>query len=261
MSSLADTQRLVRHAVVDSQFDAVAPLLIGGANPTRRLAIHRRHYHASLIETLRQRFPATAWLVGDRAVTAAAEVFVAAQPPRVFCMAEFGADFPAYLASRPGLESVPYLEAFACLEWEVGRVSVAVSDRPVGMDWLTTQPPDDIGRMTLTLQPGAAWIHARSNVDDLMHVHLAGNPPDRFTLIDGDRWIEVRGARGDVSLRALPAGAWHFRRALAARCSIEEAASAALDADGTFEPGSALVHLIADGLVTGRRHHVADSSS
>lgn len=261
MSSLAEWQRRVRAAVVDSEFDAAAPMLVGGTEPTRRLAIHRRHYHASLVDTLRQRFPATAWLVGDRIVTAAAGDFVVAHPPRVICMAEFGTDFPSYLAARPGLETMPYVEAFARLEWEVGRVAVAVSARAVGLEWLSAQPADDLGALRLTLQPGAAWLRTHWNVDELLQHYLAESAPDRFTLVDADRWIEVRGARGDVSLRALSPGAWQFRRTLAARHSIEEAASAALDADGTFDPGSALVHMIADGLVTGHRQSLPDSSS
>lgn len=253
MPSLSETQARVRAALVTSAFEPAAPLLVGGAMPSRRLALHHRHYHASLRDTLRSRFPATAWLIGDGAVSAAAAAFVVEHPPRVFCMAEFGDGFPAYLAVQPGLAAVPYLEAFARLEWEVGRVSVAVSDPALDLTWLQAQDPGTIGTMTLTLQPGLAWLRSSWSVGALMQLYLAGDHPDAFTMHAADTWTEVYGARGTVDVRALSTGVWHFRRALAEGDTIEVAAGAALDADPSCDPGGALVHLIVDGLVTGAR--------
>lgn len=248
MPSLADAQAAVRAGVVNADTTAARPLLIGGADPTRRLAIHRRHYQASLIETLCGRFPATAWLIGDAAVIDAARDFVAARPPRVLCMAEFGALFPAWLGARAPLAHVPYLEKFARLEWEFGRVSVEVARPSLPVQRLQAQDPDTIGAQTLALQPGTAWVAAAHNVDDLMHAFLSESAPERFTLDDSPRWIEVRGSRGDVTIRSIPQGDWCFRRALATGHSIEDAAGAALDADGTFDPGAALLQLLSEGL-------------
>lgn len=253
MPSLSETQARVRDAVVAGARAGVSSLLVGGGDPGARLEIHRRHYHASLIDTLRTRFPATAWLVGDAAVVRAAEAFVVDHPPRVFCMAEFGEAFPAYLAQRPWLNALPCLGAFAQLEWEMGRVSLAISQPPLDVAWLQGQDPDTLGASGLRLQPGLAWCHAAWAVHALMQVYLAGDPPSAFTLAEGDTWVEVHGRRGELTLTALARGAWHFRRALAAGQSIEAAAVVALDADPQFEPGGALVHLFVDGLVTGRR--------
>lgn len=253
MPSLSETQAAVRAAVVESHTDAAAPLLVGGGSPLRRLAIHRRHYHASLIDTLRGRFPATAWLIGDDAIVAAASQYVIAHPPRVFCMAEFGEAFPEWLSQRDGLANLPYLKAFASLEWEVGRVSVAVTQSLLDLAWLQTQSAGALAGTGLVLQTGAAWLAADHNVDDLMRVFLSGSAPDEFTLVHAPHWIEVRGGRGDIHLRRLPAGEWHMRRALAGGASIERAAAAALDADPACDPGGALVHLIADGLVVAPR--------
>ncbi len=248
MPSLSETQAAVRTAVVTSDLASAGSLLIGGAEPTRRLEIHRRHYHASLIETLHGRFPGVAWLIGDEAVIGAAAEFVASAPPTVLCMAEFGGLFPAWLGSRPTLSHIPYLAEFAALEWEVGRVSVAISHPSLDVSWLKTQDPATLGEQRLRLQPGAAWITARHNVDELVRAFLAGTAPAQFTLVRSDRWIEVRGTRGDVDVRAIPAGDWHFRHALARGGSIEDAAGVALDADRSWDPGVALVHLLSEGL-------------
>lgn len=253
MPSLSETQAKVREAVVASNYLTVAPLLTGGAGPIRRLAIHRRHYHASLVEVLRGRFPAASWLVGGEAVTTAAAAFVIEHPPRVFCMAEFGEAFPAFLAARPGLAHLGYLEDFACLEWEVGRVSVAVDGGSLGVEWLHAVDPHVLGQCGLALQPGVAYVQSNWGVDELMRLYLADNAPGTFAMRDQQTWIEIRGARGTVAVNSLEAGEWQFRRGLASGLSVEEAAGAALDADSVFDAGRALVQLLAAGLVTSPR--------
>ena len=74
MPSLADMQLRIRHAVVDGDTATIAPLLIGGRAPERRLAIHQRHYRSSLVAAVRTKFPATAWLLGMPFLDEAASV-------------------------------------------------------------------------------------------------------------------------------------------------------------------------------------------
>lgn len=259
--SLSDTQARVRDAVVASACEAVRPLLTGGHDPAKRLAIHRRHYHASLVEALRGRFPATGWLIGDVALTAAAAGHTVDHPPSVFCMAEFGRTFPAFVASRPGLSALSYLEAFATLEWEVGRVSVDVTHPSVEPAWLQGQDPGSIGGLALALQPGLAYVSTATSVDDLLGVFLTGTEPAQCTLVDGPHWLEVRGARGDFSISRLAAGDWCFRRALTWGHTLEAAAGVALDADPQFDPGAALIQLFVGRLVIGPRHPSLESQT
>jgi hypothetical protein len=253
MPSLAETQARVRQAVVASAFVPVAPLLTGGAQPTARLAIHRRHYHASLVDVLRGRFPAAAWLVGDGAVTTAAEAFVVTHPPRVFCMAEFGRGFPAFLASRPGLTHIGYLEDFAVLEWHLGSVSVAVSSAAVDLSWLQSCDPDALSGLRVVFQPGVAYLRLRWSVDELMALYLADQVPGAFSLREEERCLEVRGARGDIRFTPLTAPEFAFRQALASGLHVTAASELALDRDPGADPGALLVQLIASGLVAGPR--------
>lgn len=253
MPTLADTQARVRAALVTSTFGPVTPLLVGGAQPASRLAIHRRHYHASLVDVLRGRFPAAAWLVGDTAVTTAAETFVIAHPPRVFCMAEFGEGFPAFLAGRPGLTHIGYLEDFATLEWHVGRVAVAVATVAADLAWLQACDADALPALRVTFQPGVTYLRTRWSVDELMALYLADQVPGAFTLREEDRWIEIRGARGDISLASLTAADFVFRQALAGGLDVGSAAGLALDRDPSVDPGTLFVQLIASGLVTSGR--------
>ena len=89
MPTLAEIQAGIRDAVVDADNLAVVGLLVGGARPERRLAVHQRHYATSLTRALVERFPATVWLVGSDLVTHAAQSFISEHPPTRPCIAEY----------------------------------------------------------------------------------------------------------------------------------------------------------------------------
>src|ERR1700676_941866 len=122
MLTLAETQAGIRDAVVAGNAADVALVLVGGAPREHRLAIHQRHYRASLTRALVERFPATVWLVGSELVAHAATVFISKHPPSRPCVAEYGDGFPRYLGADPAAGSVPYLAQFAELEWHLGRL-------------------------------------------------------------------------------------------------------------------------------------------
>ena len=179
MPTLAEIQSFFRDAVVAGNTQRVLPLLNGGCDPGKRLAIHQRNYHASLVDALTVKFPATAWLVGSPFLIQAAEHFVREHPPEAPCIAEYGAAFPEFLTHCPGAGRLPYLREFAQLEWFVGQISIAVDGSPSGL----------------------YYLHASWPVDELLQLYLTDSVPDRFELSPTDVWIEVRGARGEFQLK------------------------------------------------------------
>jgi hypothetical protein len=251
--SLREVQAGVRRAVVSGDPAGVAPLLVGGRDARRRLAVHSRHYHASLVQVVVDRYPATVWLVGVGLVTDAARTFVVAHPPTRPCLAEYGAGFPAFLSERPGAAALPYLRDFSELEWGVGAVAVEIDHRAAAMDLLAAMAPDTVADACLSLQPGARYISTSWSVDELMTLYLTESEPDRFVVTPGDIGLEVRGARGDVRISRLSRGDFAFRSALANGSPLGDAAERALAADDAFDPGRALVAAVAGGLVTGAR--------
>src|SRR5262245_12718254 len=138
MPSLAETQLRIRRAVVDGDTAGSAPLLIGGRDPRRRLAIHQRHYRSSLVTAIRTKFPATAWLLGMSFLDEAAKQFVRQQPPAAPCIAEYGEEFPRFLSTYLGGARVPYLCSFAELEWHLGQVAIAVDRPALALDVFST---------------------------------------------------------------------------------------------------------------------------
>ncbi len=175
MLTLADIQAGIRDALVDGNGAAVAPVLLGGSRPAQRLAIHQRHYVASLT-----RAPATVWLVGSELVTHVATSFIREHPPSRPCVAEYGDEFPRYLGAHPAAESLPYLAQFAELEWHLGRLALATEEsasvQHVYLDWA---------------------------LDELIDLYLTDTAPDEYALRQEDVWLEIRGLRGELQMNRL----------------------------------------------------------
>jgi hypothetical protein len=250
MLSLADTERRVRDALVDGDASGLVGLLVGGHDPSKRLAIHQRHYEISLTAAVVTKFPATSWLAGASFLTEAARDFVHALPPTAPCIAEYAAEFPTFVATRPGVERMPYLQDFAALEWAIGVVSIAIDEPTIGTHVLASADPALLPDFVLTVQPGVRYVEAAWPVDDLMRVYLSSRPPDTYEFEPAHTCLEIRGARGAFDIRRLDVGDFVFRREVMRGHSIGEAAQRTLDDVETWDPGACLSGIIAEGLVT-----------
>jgi hypothetical protein len=180
MLTLVDVQAGIREAVVNGSDAAVVPVLLGGTRPEHRLAIHRRHYAASLTRALLERFPATVWLVGSEFVTHAATAFIREHPPSRPCIAEYGDEFPRYLGVHPAAASLPYVAQFAELEWHLGRLALATEE-----------------------SANVQYMHLDWALDELIGFYLTDAAPDEYALRREDVWLEIRGLRGELQLNRL----------------------------------------------------------
>ncbi len=246
MASLADAQRLLRRAVIAGDASEAIPLLAGGRTAEKRLTIHHRHYETSLVTALLGKFPATAWLIGTRYLTEAAQLFVRDHPPQALCISEYGEQFPLFLATSPAADRVPYVRDFAELEWHVGQVSIAVDRQALSLEEFSTVDTVKLTEAALTLQAGVRYLQAPWPIDALMKLYLAETAPDQLTFEPEDVCIEVRGARGEVQINRLDPGEFGFRKALRDGLLVGDAANCAL---AGFDPGQAFVRLVAAGLV------------
>jgi hypothetical protein len=192
MLTLADIQTGIRDALVNGNSAAVAPALVGGAHPERRLAIHQRHYVASLTRALVERFPATVWLVGSDLVTHAATSFIREHPPSRPCVAEYGDGFPQWIGAHPAAGSLPYLTQFAELEWHLGRLALA-TEHSVNVH----------------------YVHLDWALDELIGLYLTDTAPEEYALRHEDVWLEIRGLRGALQMNRL--GGEEFARRVAAQ--------------------------------------------
>jgi len=246
---LAEVQSHFRNALIDCEVDQIAPILVGGREPEKRLTIHQRNYETSLVDALLVKFPATGWLIGTPFLTEAARRFAHEHPPQAPCIAEYGAAFPGFLSKHTGAERLLYLRDFADLEWRVGQVAIAVDRLPISGDAFSNIAPEMVQDKQLTLQPGLRYLKTSWPVDELIKLYLTETAPNQLELAPADVWIEVRGARGVFQLNRLDTGDFSFRKFASEGRSIGEAAELARDVDETFDPGQALAALLADGVV------------
>src|SRR5262249_57917802 len=234
----------LRGAVVDDKIAAIAPLLVGGRDAAQRVAIHARHYRASLTAAIRSKFPATAWLIGTPVLDTAAQEFVRKHSPAGPCIAEYGEQFPVFLSRHVGAARVPYLHSFAELDWHLGQVAIAIERPATARDAFSTLAIDTLMDTSLALQGGLRYLHASWPVDELMKLYLADTAPGEFHLAPEDVWLEVRGARGEFHFsRLVPAGVG-LRKAIRQGHSNTTAADRRLEADTSFDVGRALTALI-----------------
>jgi hypothetical protein len=247
---LADIQLFFRNAVVSGEVARVMALLPGGHRSEKGLGIHRRNYEMSLVTALLTKFPATVWLAGTAFVTEAATDFIRNHPPHAPCIAEYGEEFPQFMAGLPGADGMPYLREFAELERQVGQVSVEIEERCLALADLAGVGTDRLPDITLRLQPGVRYRGASWPIDDLLKLYLSESAPDHYRFEPCDVWLEVRGTRGEFQINRLESAEFIFRKSIAEGRSIGSAAESALEANPSFDPGIALVRLIESGMVT-----------
>lgn len=260
MPSLAEFQRRMRDAVVLGDVTAMAALLCAGdRDAAKRADIHRRHYHTSLVTAVMGRFPATAWLIGSPALEAAAVGFVRAHPPTVPCIAEYGERFPTWLAGYVDVPRVPYGEAFAALDWQLGRLAVSVDAPAMDPSRIASLAPDDLAAAVLTLQPGTYYAKAEWSIDILMQTFLREPGGEHSTVVSQPVWLEARGSRGVVSIGRLSEAEWEFRSAIQQARPIGVAAERAWQFDSRFDPGVALANMFTATLVAAQSLKGRDS--
>lgn len=249
---LAETQAAIRDAVVSGDAGPAMPALIGGQTPSARLGIHQRHYRASLVGTLRTRFPALTWLVGERSFEEAAERFVRVCPPTVPCLAEYGAGFPSFVTGVLGEPPDSYITPFGVLEWHVGLASIAI-DLPVDLSGLDTLADEGVLNLTTTLQPGLFYLRADWPVHELFECFITDSAPASYAMTPARTWLEVRGARGAFRIQALDRPSWSFRRALHQGVTLDASYVAAAEQDDAFDVAAAFAAMTAAGLIVGLR--------
>jgi hypothetical protein len=249
-TELAVTQRALRRAIVECDDTYIVDKLVGGRDPRTRLAIHRRNYETSLVNALFTKFPATHWLIGSASLAESARRFIQWQPPRAPCIAEYGEDFPAFLATMPIAERVPSMRWLAELEWHVGKVAIAIEFPALALADLADHDPETLLAARLTMQPGARYLQTPWPVDRLLELYVTESAPEQFQLVPANLCLQIHGARGAYQIRHLDPAEFAFRTSLQDGRTIEEAADAALATDAAFDPGQGVASLMAESLVT-----------
>src|SRR5712692_4376702 len=124
-----------------------------GLLPTARLQIYRHHVLTSLTDVLQATFPVICRLVDERFFRYAADAYIRQYPPAAPCLFEYGAHFPAFLATFPSCRDLVYLADVARLEWALNVAFHAEACAPIDTDALRDMAANDVAQLTFQYDP------------------------------------------------------------------------------------------------------------
>ncbi|MCC7049886.1 MAG: putative DNA-binding domain-containing protein [Alphaproteobacteria bacterium] len=246
MPSLRDIQRDFSRALLGGSEDGiVATVLRDRLEPAQRVQIYRNHTRITLREALAATFPAVERLVGPGWFATACRHFVEIAPPRSPVLAEYGAEFAAFLETAPNAPA--YLADVARLEWALSQACRAPDAAALAAAELAAMAPEAYGGLRLAPLPATALLGSPYPILSIWRANRPGAPDDAVVdLAQGGQTVLVwRGVDGDVACRALADAEGAFVGALVAGRTLGEAAEAALSVDRGFDLPGALAALLA----------------
>jgi hypothetical protein len=126
-----------------------------------RLDVYAGMYLARQVDALREEFPATAVVLGDRAFFEAARAYVAVHPSESPDLGQLGRRLAAFLGARPELSRRADVADLAALEWARSEVFFEAEAPPVGPEALAAIAPEALGEARLRLSPALRLLRFR----------------------------------------------------------------------------------------------------
>lgn len=184
-------------AVATSSTDAAVDVAVAALLPSPSLSaeacfgIYHRQYWLRLLDSLREDYPATVWLLGDAAAAGLFEAFLAAHPPRDRTLRTLGAALPAFVAAARAPAHVVELIA---LEAAWLHAFAAGAGVPVAAS--------ELARARLDLAPHLTLLTATTPSDRLWRAARDGQRrPRRRDLAPARRPRHLLVVRGDDGRR------------------------------------------------------------
>ena len=227
---------------------APVPPLFAPCDAPARFAVYRNNSAIAAIEALKSQFPTVLRLVGDEAFRGAARAFARKTPPTSPVLAEYGEEFPDFLAGfleRHGGTEVPYLPDIARLDRAALQALRAPETEPCPLARLDALDPAALVVARVKLHPSLGLVASDWPL-------LALRDPRAGAIADGRGGaILVLRPDAETRLMALAPGAAAFLSACGAGATLGEAAEAGETAEPGFDFGQTLVALTQAGAFAG----------
>lgn len=251
MSSLPELQAGFRAALLTNDERGIAAdILPDRLGVAGRLAVYRHHVLTSLTAALESTFPVVCRLVDRRFFGWLADCYIRESPPAGPCLFEYGGDFPEFIAAFPACAHLPWLSDVARLEWAMNTAVHAPDAAPLDPASLGSIPPSTVSQLAPRLHPSVTLLASRWPVDAIWRANRPGADGDETIDLDaGAVRLEIRRDEDDVVLRALPPGAYAFRKALAASKTVGAAIESALEADPSLDVAAELRAVLEERLL------------
>lgn len=224
--------------------DLVAAVMGDSISAQARLRVYRHHVAHSLGSALAATFATVHALVGEAFFRSMAQGFFGQTLPVQPVLAEYGAEFPAFVAGYEPARSLPYLVDIARLDWVLNVAFHSPAGRRLAAADLALIAAERLPSLSLAVPDGATLIGSRYPLDRIWNASQPGAPADTVDLGDGRADLLVLRRSDDAAFIVLSAGEAAFAAALIGGKSLEGAAEQASHADPSFDLSTAFARLL-----------------
>lgn len=239
----------VNFIVGDSADDLLGLIEPGAIDPVSLLSIYRNNTLVTLTETLAAAYPVVRRLVDPRFFEYAAHTFISTSLPSRPCLAEYGSEFPAFLALFPPAAGLLYLEDVARLEWAISRVMRSRAEAAIGLAAITGSR-EDPAEIRLRLGEGVQYLSSKYPIREIWLANNSDTDPAEMQVPDEAAHLQVRLGDG-LEIKPLEAASWLFRARIADGASLGAATEAAFELNSGFDLSNELARMFGDGLIVG----------
>ena len=232
------------HVAGRDQAGLVAEVVGDSMTAEARLRIHRRHVAHSLGSALAATFTTVHALVGEAFFRDMAQRFIRQTLPAQPVLAEYGADFPAFVAGYEPAVSLPYLADIARLDWALNVAFHSPAGRRLAAADLAGIAAETLPSLSLALPEGATLIGSHYPLDRIWNAAQPGAPADTVDLGDGRADLLVLRRSDDAAFIVLAPGEAAFVAALIDGASLEGAADRGSRADPSFDLSTVFARLL-----------------
>jgi len=232
------------HVAGGDRADLAAEVVGDSMSAEARLRVYRHHVAHSLGSALAATFAAVHALVGDAFFRSMARSFIGQTLPTQPVLAEYGADFPAFVADYVPAASLPYLADIARLDWALNVAFHSPAGRRLAAADLAGIAAERLPALSLAVPEGASLIGSRYPIDRIWAASQPGATADTVDLGDGRADLLVLRRSDDAVFIVLETGEAAFVAALIDGRSLEEAAEQGSCAEPSFDLSKVFARLL-----------------
>lgn len=240
MLPLRELQQAVARGILAEQAAPLAGVIREDGLPyDKRLQVYRNNTIISLTEVLKATYPVVGALVGEQFFAFAAKTCIAAHPPRVPRLAEYGAEFADFLAGFAPAQSLPYLPDMARLEWAINEAYHAPDDKGLAPQDLSSVPPEQYSALRFALRASCRLLQSPYRVDLIWRAHQPGGSLEGLEIA-GECHLLIYRPVADVEIASLDAAGFALLSKIADGTTLESAYESAVVEDAAFDLTAAL---------------------
>lgn len=176
-----------------------------------RLDVHRQTIMENLVNSLQITYPGIWQLLGQDCARGVALSYIHEMQylPENGMMANYGSNFPEYLAKFPSTKHLVYIKDFATYEWLKSNCYHAKFDKAIGFDELQAMAEDDLEEAKFIFNDSVQFFSSDYQVDAIQSV--LDNPEEEFISIpEGKYFFIIFQNQGRVVTNNIKCELWNF---------------------------------------------------